>query len=96
MNKNSIRQTFGILDKDGNLYRDIKSATIIQKTLSPSDNEIVFMNECYRIHKDFALEKELASKGTTFCIISIQKRTTGNVAEARIFNKRLSLKKEQN
>ena len=87
-----VRQTFGIVDqKTKKLYSDILDYSLV--TGFYSDVKLL-RNSChvderdgtvYLIHMDSKLRNELISKGITKVIVSLQKRTTGNYAEARIF-----------
>jgi len=93
-----VRQTFGIVDqKTKKLFSDILDYSLV--TAFYSDVKLL-KNSChvderdgtvYLIHIDSRLRNELINKGLTKVIVSLQKRTTGNFAEARIFKE-----KEQN
>lgn len=99
MNKN-IRQTFGVINpKTGKLYSDIIDyhLTIRQLTdIKILPNSFIESNikgeegEFYLLHLDSKLRNRLKKEGIVTCIVSMQKRTYGNIAEARIYkeNKR--------
>lgn len=92
---NSIRQTFGVINSlTGKLYPDIidyhltvRELTDI-KLLPNSFVESHLKNESgemYLLHLDSKLKNRLRKEGIVTCIISMQKRAYGNIAEARIY-----------
>lgn len=92
-----VRQTFGIINPfTGKLYLDIIDYHITIRQLTDIKllpNSVIESHipeekgEFYQVHCDSKLRRELKAKGIVTCIISMQKRTTGNYAECRINNK---------
>lgn len=97
MNKNesheAVRNTFGLIDPlTKKRYEDILSAHLQLLYLSfETWNECGSLAESRDRNKDYAILidhatlKELIQKGTIPCIVSFQRRTTGNYAVVRLF-----------
>ncbi|EKD22440.1 MAG: hypothetical protein ACD_86C00003G0003 [uncultured bacterium] len=94
MKKNNRIFRFGIKDRDGNLFKDIKAATLITQTITRGQILIEYKNEYFIISTDSKLDKLLKKQGYAKVIISLQKRTNENVAECRILETKESKTKE--
>lgn len=99
----NIRQTFGIKNPlTGTLYSDIIDFHLTVRQLTDIKilpNSFIESHlpdeegEMYLLHMDSKLRNKLKREGIVTCIISMQKRTCGNIAEARIYKE---AKKEGN
>lgn len=85
----NFRETFGIIGKNNIRYRDILEAYIEARIISVNDLYIGFLKDIYQIHIDNKAYKEIMQNNEAKCIISYQKRTTGNFAMIRLFKKEL-------
>ena len=97
MNAN-IRQTFGVKNPlTGRLYPDIINYHLTVRELTDIKllpNSFVESHlkdesgERYLLHLDSKLKNKLRKEGIVTCIISMQKRACGNIAEARIYKEK--------
>lgn len=107
MSNNSMRQTFGVINPvTGKIYSDIIDYHLTVRQLTDAKvqpNSFIESHiegqegEMYRIHMDSKLRNKLIKDGVVTSIISMQKRTSGNVAEARIFvekQKKIQLRRD--
>lgn len=84
-----IRETFGIIDgKTGKLYSDILSYALEREILTDETllpNSVKYRkNLCYILQMDSRLRRALRTEKMVNVIISYQRRTTGNIALARL------------
>jgi len=91
----NFRETFGILKRNGEKYKDIIGAFMVARIVSVNDLHSGFLrpspNEpIYAIHTDWETFKEIMDNNEAQCVISFQRRTTGNFAMTRLYKKELS------
>ena len=85
-----LRETFGVVDgKTGKLYPDLLSYALEKGIVTDSilqPNSVMYRKGiCYTTHIDSKLKRVLKEQGLASVIISFQKRTTGNIALARLY-----------
>jgi hypothetical protein len=84
------RNTFGILDSTGKLRKDIIGASMQTDILSRASvhQGYCFIGDVrYAILTDQTLEEAFQYDDHILCVVSYQRRTTGNYAVARLHNK---------
>jgi hypothetical protein len=91
----NFRDTFGILKRNGEKYKDVIGAFIVQRIVSINDLHSGFLrpskNEgIYTIHTDSETFKRINEENEALCVISFQKRTNGNFALIRLYKTSLS------
>jgi len=91
----SFRETFGILKTNGEKYKDIIGAYIDSRIVSINDLHAGFLRPSkndyiYTIHTDAETFHTIMNENEAHCVISYQRRTTGNFAMVRLYKPELA------
>lgn len=91
----NFRETFGILKRNGEKYKDIIGAYISQRIVNINDLHAGFLrpvkNEAiYTIHTDSETFHKINEENEALCVISFQRRTYGNFAMVRLYKPELA------
>lgn len=92
----NFRETFGITNKNGTKYKDIISSFLFLSYVSALELKKGFLrnplnrnDNPYVMHTDYKTFMTInRNEQDTKCIISFQKRTTGNFAMVRLFEEK--------
>lgn len=86
MNSN-FRETFGILDPNtSKMYEDIIGASLQNRMMRIDHLEkgyLILGSSQYLIHVDKETLREILYSNEAYCVVSFQRRTTGNYAMVR-------------
>lgn len=97
MQATNLRDTFGIIDKNtGKIYPDILIYFLEHQVITDIKilpNSVIYDkdNVCYLLQMDSKLRRALKEHGIMKVIISFQRRTTGNIALARIYKEKYNV-----
>lgn len=91
----NFRETFGILKTNGKPYKDIIGAYMRAQIVNVCDLHRGFLrpnpNEAiYAIHTDSETFNRINAENEAYCVVSFQRRTTGNFAMVRLYKEHLT------
>jgi hypothetical protein len=95
-NLRNFRETFGILDSNGEMYSDIIGASLQNRIIDINTLHRGFLtlgSYKYTIHCDLETFQTICNENEAYCVVSFQRRTTGNYAMVRKY--KLSLVKKE-